>query len=211
MMALRVIFAVYGALRDGTPRSTQAAIVTDALQDRLDADPDGVVKIDNNNLGIDPAVGVQKHFAALVEVNGVPRPFACLERQTIDFFMLQPPASASFAYRMGPFGTSHGGGSGTVRFRGSLLSASGEGSRPVGDEVFDESKDWVGHASDNFFVARTTIGNLKLGRWSVTVESPPGTFRATCQVNLLDHQVNDSVNFQENLGGCARDTFPGGN
>ena len=34
-MALNVIFAVYGALRDGNQDNTEAAIVTTALQQRI--------------------------------------------------------------------------------------------------------------------------------------------------------------------------------
>jgi hypothetical protein len=87
LMALRVLFAVYGGLKNGNQDSTQAADVTGALQTALDTSPNGngVVKIDNANMGGDPAVGVQKHFGAIVEVDGVARPFACLENQTIDF------------------------------------------------------------------------------------------------------------------------------
>jgi hypothetical protein len=85
LMALRVIFAVYGALRSGNQDNTEAAIVTDALQGRLNNSPNGVVRINNANMGGDPAAGVQKHFGAIVEVDGVQRPFACLENQTIDF------------------------------------------------------------------------------------------------------------------------------
>lgn len=86
-MALNVIFAVYGALRGGNQDNTEAAIVTRALQARIDDSPNGngVVKIDNANMGVDPAKGVRKHFAAIVEVDGRQRPFACGEGQTIDF------------------------------------------------------------------------------------------------------------------------------
>jgi hypothetical protein len=86
-MALKVIFAVYGGLKGGNQDNTKAAIVTNALQERIDNSPDGngVVKINNANMGGDPAPGVQKHFGAIVEVDDVQRPFACLENQTIDF------------------------------------------------------------------------------------------------------------------------------
>jgi hypothetical protein len=86
-MALNVIFAVYGALRDGNQDNTEAAIVTTALQQRIDESPNGngVVTIDNETMGVDPAPHVRKHFAAIVAVDGVQRPFACEERQTIDF------------------------------------------------------------------------------------------------------------------------------
>ena len=84
-MALKVRFAVYGALRNGHQDNTEARIVTGTLQQRLSSTPNGVVKITNATMGGDPAPGVEKHFGAIVEVDGVPRPFACLENQTIDF------------------------------------------------------------------------------------------------------------------------------
>ena len=84
-MALKVIFAVYGALRGGNQDNTEAAIVTGALQTALNHHPNGVVQINNANMGGDPAKGVGKHFGALVEVDGVPTAFACQENQTIDF------------------------------------------------------------------------------------------------------------------------------
>ena len=84
-MALRVLFASYGALRNGGQDNTEARIVTGRLQQRLNSTPNGVVTINNTNMGGDPAPGVVKHFGAIVEVDGVPRPFACQEGQTIDF------------------------------------------------------------------------------------------------------------------------------
>jgi hypothetical protein len=86
-MALRVIFAVYGALRGGGQDDAEAADVTAALQTALNNSPNGngVVRINSANMGGDPAPGVQKHFGAIVEVDGVRRPFAYLENQTIDF------------------------------------------------------------------------------------------------------------------------------
>lgn len=84
-MTLSVIFAAYGALRNGDPDKTEAAIATGALQEKLDNTPNGVVRIDDANLGGDPAPGADKHFGAIVEVDGAQRPFACLENQTIDF------------------------------------------------------------------------------------------------------------------------------
>ena len=84
-MTLKVVSASYGALRDGNPDRTEAAIVTSALQSRLDQTPSGLVRINNANMGGDPARGVQKHFGAIVEVDGTRKAFACLENQTIDF------------------------------------------------------------------------------------------------------------------------------
>jgi hypothetical protein len=82
-----VRYAVYGALRNGNQDNTEAKIVTAALQTAINNSPNGsgVVRIDNKNMGGDPAPGVQKHFGAIVAVNGTDRPFACLENQTIDF------------------------------------------------------------------------------------------------------------------------------
>jgi hypothetical protein len=84
-MAFQVLFAAYGALRDGNENNAEAADVTLALQQQLNANPSGVVHIANENLGGDPANGVLKHFGAIVEVNGNRSAFACQEDQTIDF------------------------------------------------------------------------------------------------------------------------------
>jgi len=84
-MAIRVIFAVYGALRDGNSDKTEAAEVTQALQRVIDNTVGEVVVINNANMGGDPAFGVVKHFGAIVDVNGRRRAFACQENQTIDF------------------------------------------------------------------------------------------------------------------------------
>src|SRR4051794_37078325 len=87
LIALKVIFAVYGALRGGNQDNTEAAIVTATLQQQIDSNPHhiGVVTINDTTTGGDPAVGVEKHFGAIVEVDGVQLPFACLQNQTIDF------------------------------------------------------------------------------------------------------------------------------
>jgi hypothetical protein len=84
-MAATVKFAVWGALRDGNPDKAEAEEVTGALQDAIDSSVGQVVKIDNTNMGVDPAKHVRKHFAAIVEVDGTDRAFACEEDQTIDF------------------------------------------------------------------------------------------------------------------------------
>ena len=84
-MALRVIFAVYGGLRGGGQDNTEAAIVTQTLQQRLNSSPRGVLAINNASMGGDPAVNVRKHFGAIVEVDGLQRAFACQEGQAIDF------------------------------------------------------------------------------------------------------------------------------
>jgi len=85
-MAVEVMVAVYGALRDGNQDKTEAAIVTSALKNLLEKPgSNGVVKINNANMGGDPAPGVQKHFGAVVKVDGERHAFACLENQTIDF------------------------------------------------------------------------------------------------------------------------------
>jgi hypothetical protein len=85
-MAPQVKFAVYGALRGGDKDSAEAAIVTARLQQLLnDPHRHGVVQINNENMGGDPAKNVKKHFGAIVTVDGVDLPFACLENQSIDF------------------------------------------------------------------------------------------------------------------------------
>jgi len=82
-MALKVHSAVYGALPNGTSTNAQGFIVTQAVQ-RLIDNLGGIVPINNTNFN-DPAVGFEKHFAAIVERDGTRRCFACAENQTIDF------------------------------------------------------------------------------------------------------------------------------
>ena len=82
-MAVNVLFAVYGGLRNGNPLQEEAADVTQALQTLLNPGSPGTVVINNSNMGGDPAVGVQKHFGALIEVDGENRAYACLEDQEI--------------------------------------------------------------------------------------------------------------------------------
>jgi hypothetical protein len=84
-MAFHVVCASYGALARGEATGTQAKEVTGTLQDQLDANPAGIVTINNTSMGGDPAPGFTKHFGAIVEVNGQRRPFACQENQTINF------------------------------------------------------------------------------------------------------------------------------
>lgn len=58
-MSLRVTSAVYGPLRDGGQDNAEASIVKKALQERLNSTPNGVVTINNRNMGVDPAPGVR--------------------------------------------------------------------------------------------------------------------------------------------------------
>ena len=82
-MAVNVVFAVYGGLRNGDPLQEEAVEVTQALQAHLGPGSSGTVVINNQNMGGDPAVGVQKHFGALIDVDGERRAYACLENQEI--------------------------------------------------------------------------------------------------------------------------------
>jgi hypothetical protein len=82
-MAVNVLFAVYGGLRNGDPLQEEATDVTQALQAHLNPGASGTVLINNQNMGGDPAVGVEKHFGALIEVDGARRAYACQENQEI--------------------------------------------------------------------------------------------------------------------------------
>lgn len=82
-MAVNVLFAVYGGLRNGDPLQEEAADVTQALQAQLNPGSTGTVLINSQNMGGDPAVGVVKHFGALVDVDGERRAYACQENQEI--------------------------------------------------------------------------------------------------------------------------------
>ena len=78
--------AVYGALAGGNENNTQANIVTSTLQSLLSPGSNGVVTINNSNMGGDPSPNNVKFFGAIVTVNnGLPQAFACQEGQTIDF------------------------------------------------------------------------------------------------------------------------------
>lgn len=82
---MKVLFAAYGALPNGNKEDALGFIVTKTLQHLID-DPgnQGGVTINNANFN-DSAPGFTKHFAAIVERDGVLRCFACQEGQTIDF------------------------------------------------------------------------------------------------------------------------------
>jgi hypothetical protein len=59
-----VRFAVYGALRNGNQDNTEAKIVTTALQTAINNSPsgNGVVRIDNKNMGGDPGAWRSEAF-----------------------------------------------------------------------------------------------------------------------------------------------------
>lgn len=83
---LQVQIAVYGALCGGQD-NMHARDVSTQLQAALDAPGNqGVVNINNDTMGGDPCSGKTKAFGAVVNLNGVPLYFACLEGQTVDFF-----------------------------------------------------------------------------------------------------------------------------
>ena len=82
-MAVNVLFAVYGGLRNGDALQEEAADVTQALQAQLNPGSTGTVLINNQNMGGDPAEGVVKHFGALIDIDGERRAFACQENQEI--------------------------------------------------------------------------------------------------------------------------------
>jgi hypothetical protein len=82
----KVTFAVYGGLVGGNPDKAEAQDRTDALQKAINNTDGESVRIDNTNLGPDPAKGTPKQFGAiLVLASGKSKAFACLENQTIDF------------------------------------------------------------------------------------------------------------------------------
>src|SRR5262249_32906538 len=87
---VKVLHAVYGAIDgNGVP---QAQDVTAVLQTVLNKTPNGIVTINNTNMGGDPADRVVKHFCAIVRQHLEAfdqewvAAFACQEGQTIDFF-----------------------------------------------------------------------------------------------------------------------------
>jgi hypothetical protein len=82
-MSVNVLFAAYGALRNGDPLQGEAADVTQALQANLQPGSSGTVVINNQNMGGDPAPNVVKHFGALIDIDNERRAFACQEGQEI--------------------------------------------------------------------------------------------------------------------------------
>lgn len=96
MAALTVVFAVYGALAGGNENNDQAIDVAQALQTAINNNQ-GIVTINNENMGGDPSKGNKKHFGAIVALDGVNRYFACEENQTIDFFHTKAPNSLAAA------------------------------------------------------------------------------------------------------------------
>jgi hypothetical protein len=84
MSDFKVQFAVYGALNSNEDGS-QAADVKNSLQVAINS-LRGIVKIDNDTMGIDPSVGRTKHFGAVVTRGDKTHYYACQEGQTIDFY-----------------------------------------------------------------------------------------------------------------------------
>jgi len=82
-MAIEALFAVWGALANGSPTEARAADVGGKLQQLFNAG-ETLLTINDNNFG-DPAVGFTKHFAATVNSNGRVSHYACQEGQTINF------------------------------------------------------------------------------------------------------------------------------
>jgi hypothetical protein len=80
----QVKFATYGALVGDGSAGMRAIDATRSLQQQIDMFS-GIVAINNDTMGKDPAIGTKKHFGAIVTVNGLDIPFACEEGQTIDF------------------------------------------------------------------------------------------------------------------------------
>ncbi|MEQ8909539.1 MAG: hypothetical protein RIC95_10130 [Vicingaceae bacterium] len=85
MMAdIRVKDAVYGAVSKDSTRKCQSMDASTALQKAIDANQ-GIVRIDNQNLGFDPSPGNWKHLIAVVNRDDGNYYFACKEGQTVDF------------------------------------------------------------------------------------------------------------------------------
>lgn len=81
----QVLGAAYGALANGDANLPKGIDATGTLQALLPDNSDGIVLIDNDTMGGDPAYGFRKHFGAVVVVHGQSRAFACQEGQTINF------------------------------------------------------------------------------------------------------------------------------
>ena len=86
MSEITVKCAVYGALAGGNENRAQASDVTLALQKAIDS-MDGIVKINNDNMGVDPCPKRSKHFGAVITRCDSTKLYyyACGEGQTVDF------------------------------------------------------------------------------------------------------------------------------
>ena len=84
MSEVSVKTAIYGALAGGNENSAQAADVTSALQNCINA-TDAIVRINNDNMGGDPSPGNGKHFGAIIMRDGGTYYYACAEGQKVDF------------------------------------------------------------------------------------------------------------------------------
>ena len=120
-------------------------------------------------------------------------------------------ASTSFQYRIEALGDPTNPPDGPVKFTGTRTGgpASSDGVEEV--EV-TATGDWQhqGLWPDNdFWVAHTPAFNLRPGHWEVAAWAPVDWVRARCEVDL-EAGANQSINFQENVAGCARGfEFPG--
>lgn len=84
MSDIKVDFAVYGALKNGTSNSGKAMDVKATLQNLINQN-NGVVTITSSYLGGDPCMGFTKQFGAQIQRKDGTFHFACMEGQTIDF------------------------------------------------------------------------------------------------------------------------------
>ena len=82
-MAIKALFATWGALANGNPNNALAADVAGRLQQMFDGGLT-TITINDDNFG-DPAVGFTKHFGATVNRDGRVSHYACQEGQTINF------------------------------------------------------------------------------------------------------------------------------
>jgi len=103
MPDINVLFATYGAITsspDSDDTSTAifcAAAVKNLIEEALEEGGDrALIKIDNDTIGFDPAVGNTKHFAMAVEIDGKLQYAACEEGQEL-LVLADPDYSVQFA------------------------------------------------------------------------------------------------------------------
>ncbi len=112
MTTLKVTYAVYGALPNGSATNAEAFNVAGKLQTLFQQS--GTVACNNTNFG-DPSPGNQKHFGALVMRDGKPYYFACEENQTINFDSGgSPPNVSPYTVKTAVYGALTGGNSNTA-------------------------------------------------------------------------------------------------
>jgi hypothetical protein len=116
------------------------------------------------------------------------------------------PATVAILFRYPPGNIPLNDSEVSHRYRGRLLAHNGDTSQPEGMEMFDETREMTWFAGAPEFVHSVSVGNLKLGKWEVTVHSQAGQLLGKCEPTIDWHgfTLAGTVKFQRNRPGCSR-------